>query len=386
MLDLPIAGTFSQRFQQVPQLFRSPGRINLIGEHVDYHDGFVLPAAIHFELNFAIAPAAGREGVLVADDLGEEVSYHLDRLAPSPVGWANYLLGVMAQLQEAGHQFPAVNVAFGGNIPSGAGMSSSAAVECGLALALNEQFNLGLDRLALAQCAQRAEHSYAGVRCGLMDPFACLFGQADHVVRLDCRSLDYAYFPFPARDWSLVLMDTRVKHALSDSGYNQRRSEAEAGLAVLQRHYPEVQALRDATPAMLAAHAEEMGAVAERRCAFVVAEIERVMHACEALENGDLAQVGELMYASHEGLQHQYEVSCPELDCLVEASRALPQVLGARMMGGGFGGCTINLVPHGQERMGVAALSQPFQERFGYAPGSYLTQISAGASALLPNA
>lgn len=377
-----LSAAFSQRFGQNPTLFRAPGRINLIGEHIDYHDGLVMPAAIHFQINFAVAPVAegGTAGTLVAADLNEEVPYDLTQLAPGDVAWANYLLGVMAQLKQAGAEFPAVNVAFGGDIPPGAGLSSSAALECGLALALNDLFGLGLDRMQLALLSQRAEQTFAGVQCGLMDQFASLFGKTGQVVRLDCRSHEYAYFPFPSDGWCLVLMDTQVKHALSDGGYNQRHEESMAGLRAIQARYPNVKSLREVSDAQLTSCQTEMSEVSHRRCRYVLDEIRRVVEAGKALQAGNLAHLGELMYATHHGLQHDYEVSCPELDYLVQVSRDLDAVVGARMMGGGFGGCTLNLVPLGQEEAVGKQLSAAFEAEFGHSPGVYLTQISAGAS------
>ena len=372
---------FQQQFALTPKLFRAPGRINLIGEHIDYHNGYVFPAAVHFQLDFAVGPAEGDTGTLVANDLDRSVSYRLEELTPGPETWANYLLGVMAQLKGAGYQFPPVNVVFGGDIPFGAGLSSSAAVECGLALALDDLFDLGIDRMQLAQFAQAAEHTFVGVQCGLMDQFASLFGKTNHLVRLDCRSLDYEYFPFPGEEWGLVLIDTKVEHALADGGYNKRRKESEDGLAAIQALFPEVKSLRDVAPDQLEAAKGDMSEVSYRRCGYVLAEIQRVLEASEALQQGDMSALGQLMYGSHQGLQYEYEVSCPELDFLVDQTRDMPKVKGARMMGWGFGGCTINLVAKADVNEVAEQLRQAYVNQYQSEPGVYITQISEGASA-----
>ena len=378
MADL--ASAFAERFQTTPLLYRAPGRINLLGEHIDYHDGFVMPAAIHFQVDYAIAKRDEKKGTLIARDLNESFEYDLETLAPGDVSWANYLLGVMYQLRRAGHEFPAVDVMFSGNIPPGAGLSSSAAVECGLAYGLNDLFGLGIDSMSLAKLSQAAEHTFAGVQCGLMDQFASVFGQEGQVMCLDCRSLEYEYFPFPSQEWKLLLMDTRVKHALSDGGYNQRRQESEAGLAAIQAKYPEVKSLRDATFVQLESVREQMEPVSYRRCSFVLDEIQRVGLATAALKSGDITKLGELMYLTHHGLQHDYEVSCIELDFLVAMAKEIPTISGARMMGGGFGGCTINLIPAGSEEEIAEQLRAGFVQQFGHEPGVYITQISQGAS------
>ncbi len=247
MLISEIAADFRHRFGHEPLLVRAPGRINLIGEHTDYNDGLVLPAAIDKEIYFAVGLNGGDKARLVAFDKDDAYEVPVAEVAPSEHLWANYLLGVMAQFQERGVAVPGFDCVFGGNVPIGAGMSSSAAVECGLAFALNELLHTGFDRMALAQMGQQAEHTYAKVMSGLMDQFASLFGRPGHVVRLDCRSLAYEYFPFDASQYHLVLCNSGVKHSLASSEYNKRRQECAQGVAVLQRHYPEIKSLRDAT-------------------------------------------------------------------------------------------------------------------------------------------
>ena len=374
---------FLRRFGYEPLLVRAPGRVNLIGEHTDYNHGFVLPAAIDREIQFAVGLNGGPRIRLVAHDLHEELALpNVADLRPSDTLWANYLLGVAAQLQARGHAVPGFDCVFGGNVPLGAGLSSSAAVECGLAFALNELLHLGLDRMVLARVGQLAEHTYAGVLCGIMDQFASLHGRAGQVVRLDCRSLEYDYFPFDTQASRIVLCNSGVKHSLASTEYNTRRQECERGAALLQRHYPAVASLRDASLTQLAAHRPELGEVVYRRCAYVVQENTRVEAACRHLAAGDLVAFGQQMYASHAGLRDDYEVSCAELDALVEAARAQPGVFGSRMMGAGFGGCTINLVAPAQVEAFVVAVSAAYQQQFGRALETYQTTIVDGVSTM----
>jgi len=378
-----IHSEFQQHFGYEPLLVRAPGRVNLIGEHTDYNGGFVLPAAVDKEMIFAVGLNGGPKIRLVAHDMGETFQL-ADAAAISPCAtqWANYPLGVAAQLQQRGIEVPGFDCVFGGTIPMGAGMSSSAAVECGLAFALNQLLSAGLAPMELARVAQLAEHTYAGVQCGIMDQFASLFGRDGQVVRLDCRSLDYAYFPFDTAASRIVLCNSGVKHSLASSAYNTRRQECERGAAVLQNHYPGITSLRDATLPQLDAHRAELGATVLRRCAYVVQENARVEAACRHLEAGDLAAFGQEMYASHAGLRDDYEVSCAELDALVDAAQGLPGVFGARMMGGGFGGCTINLVAPEQVDGFIASVSAAYQQQFGRALETYQTTIVGGVGAV----
>ena len=374
-----VRATFQQRFGYEPLLVRAPGRVNLIGEHTDYNGGFVLPAAVDKEMVFAVGLNGGTRIRLVAYDLNESFDLaNAAEISPSDTHWANYLLGVAAQFQLRGHAVPGFDCVFAGTVPMGAGMSSSAAVECGLAFALNHFLKTDFDKLELARIAQLAEQTYAGVQCGIMDQFASLFGRAGHVVRLDCRSLDYAYFPFDIAASRIVLCNSGVKHSLASTAYNTRRRECEQGVAAIQRHYPQVHSLRDATLAQLEAHRAEIDPVVFRRCAYVVQENARVEAACRHLEAGDLAAFGQQMYASHAGLRDDYEVSCPELDALVVAAQGLPGVFGSRMMGGGFGGCTINLVAPDKVDSFVASVSAAYEQQFGRKLETYQTTIVGG--------
>lgn len=384
MLPTQILAAFQQRFRATPLLVRAPGRVNLIGEHTDYNGGFVLPAAIDKEILFAVALNNTSSARLYSFDNKEYYTTPLAELRPGQPHWANYLKGVVAQFEQRGIPVPGFDCVFGGNVPIGAGMSSSAAVECGLAFALNELLGSNLERMELARMAQLAEHTFAGVQCGIMDQFASLFGRPDNVVRLDCRSLEYEYFPFDTQACHIVLCNSGVKHSLASSEYNTRRQECEKGVSVLQKHYPEVKSLRDATVTQLQAHRQEMGDVVYRRCRYVVEENQRVEAACQHLVEGDLTAFGQEMYGSHAGLRDDYEVSCKELDVLVEAARSLPGVYGARMMGGGFGGCTINLVAPEHVEAFVAAMTAAYQQQLGLELETYQTTIVGGVEALEP--
>jgi galactokinase len=376
-----IAADFQERFGYEPLQVRAPGRINLIGEHTDYNAGFVLPAAVDKEMFFAVGLNDAGTIRLRAYDLDESFEIAADRVHRSDVQWANYLLGVVAQFQKRGVQVPGFDCVMGGNVPIGAGMSSSAAVECGLGFALNTLLETNFDRMELAHMGQSAEHEYAGVKSGLMDQFASLFGQAEHLVRLDCRSLAYEYFPFDTSVCRLVLCNSGVKHSLASSEYNKRREECEQGVAVLQKHYPDIKTLRDATQAQLAVHQGEMDPVVYKRCTYVVQENQRVLDACDQLTAGNLAEVGKLMYASHAGLRDDYEVSCPELDILVKLAEGRPGVFGGRMMGGGFGGCTINLVTVDQVEPFVEYMTAEYERSTGIKLETYQTTIVGGVSA-----
>jgi galactokinase len=335
---------FEKHFSPNPLLVKSPGRVNLIGEHTDYNNGFVLPAAINKYVYFAIKPNGLNEYRFFAYDLKQGFSTASNKIELSHEQWANYLLGVIAQMVNAGKRIPGFDCVFGGNIPIGAGMSSSAAIECGLAYSLNEIFNLGFNKMEMAKLAQRAEHEYAGVKCGIMDQFAVLFGKENHAIKLDCQSLKHEYYELDMNHLSIILVNTGVKHSLASSEYNKRRSECQKGVDILKKYNSNILSLRDVNSDVINLHKQKIEKVTWNRCSYVVEENDRVQLACDALVEKDFVRFGELMYQSHYGLRDKYEVSCPELDRLVELTEPLEGVLGARMMGGGFGGCTINLV------------------------------------------
>ena len=266
---------------ETPRIFRSPGRINLIGEHTDYNNGFVLPASVDKAVYFAISPVSDNQVTLFAADLDQTYSFSLDDLSKPSLSWPHYQLGIIEQIKKRGLTIRGFKAAFGGDVPVGAGMSSSAALECCLLFALNEMNNLGLDRFSIVKMAQKAENEYVGVQCGIMDQFASTFGKEEMVIRLDCRSLEYQYFPFPMKDYLLVLCDTSVKHSLADSEYNTRRLECEAGVHILKKYDPKIASLRDASTAIVELHKGELGDVVYQRCKYMTEEIERVQQACK---------------------------------------------------------------------------------------------------------
>jgi galactokinase len=358
---VPVLASFRREFGEPAVVVRSPGRVNLIGEHTDYNDGFVLPAAVDRGIAMAVKARSDGRYFLHSLDLDRRLEGDVRKLAPHPERWPNYLLGVLDQLQKAGHPLGGFELVYGGDLPIGAGMSSSAALECGLAFALNEIFDLGLDRLTMAKLSQAAEHSFVGVKCGIMDQMASLMSQKDHVMMLDCRDLSCRFVPFhgPVK---IFLCDTQVERALAESGYNQRRSQCEAGVALLRKYAPDVHSLRDVSLELLEAHRAEFDPIVYRRCRYVIEENLRVIAACAALEREDLPAFGRLMNQSQQGLSKAYQVSCHELDVLAEAAATLPGVLGARMMGAGFGGCTINLVEAGQEDAFVQGMAPAFAQ------------------------
>jgi len=359
-MEKKITELFHERFGSEPFLFSAPGRVNLIGEHTDYNEGFVLPASVDKAIHFAIKPNEKGLFRFYAIDLNESFETSTDAIEPSKTHWANYLLGVIAQFVKNGKKVPGFDCAFGGNVPLGAGMSSSAAIEVGMAFAINHLFRFNFSKLELTKFAQLAEHEYAGVNCGIMDQFASMHGKANHVIKLDCRSLEYQYFPLDTTNHLLVLVNTGVKHSLASSEYNKRRQECENGVSMLKKYQPNIHSLRDVSLELIQAHKSEFNPITYNRCTYVIEENIRLEKACNALQNGDFVEFGNLMYGSHYGLKDKYEVSCTELDQLVELAKSMEGVLGARMMGGGFGGCTINLV----KKEAVAAFEKSIAENY----------------------
>ena len=323
----------------------SPGRINIIGEHTDYNMGFVLPTAIEKKIIFKFQKNGSDKICHVYSkgyDTGFELS--LDEIEISKVEWENYILGVLNEILKRTDKLKGFDCTLESHVPIGSGVSSSAALECGLAFGLNEMFDLGLSRMDIVELSQAAEHTYAGTKCGIMDQFASVMSKEGHVILLDCESLEYSYIPIQIQPYKIVLLNTNVSHNLASGEYNTRRAQCEEGVTELQKKFPEVKSLRNANMEMLNAIKDEINETVYNRCAYVIQEITRVLEAVEALKGNNLKRVGELLYETHEGLSKMYEVSCPELDFLVEFTKDNDAVLGARMMGGGFGGCTINLV------------------------------------------
>ncbi|MCE7044173.1 galactokinase [Dyadobacter sp. CY312] len=367
---------------QSPRIFRSPGRINLIGEHTDYNNGFVLPASVDKAVYFVIEPRTDNQVLLHAADLNDTYSFTLDDLSKPDKSWPLYQLGVIDQIQKLGKTIGGFQTTFGGDVPAGAGMSSSAALECCLLFALNEIFDLKLSRWDIVKMGQKVENEFVGLQSGIMDQFASAFGKEESVIRLDCRSLEYEYFPFPMKDYLLVLCDTSVKHSLASSEYNTRRLECEKGVSILQKYDSTIGSLRDAAPELVEQHKEELGDVVYRRCKYMTGEIVRVQEACDLLVAGDLESFGKKMYETHQGLQHDYEVSCPELDFLVDQTIDNSDVLGARMMGGGFGGCTINLVKKDAVDAFESKMKSEYKKQYDIDLPCYRVKITDGTEEL----
>lgn len=376
-----IISTFERLYNKEPSVFRAPGRINLIGEHTDYNNGFVLPAAIDKEIIFAIAPNGTDACRVYAFDLGEEDKISLSHVKVSEKRWNNYLIGVIAILEREGKKIEGFDCVFSGNIPIGGGLSSSAALECGLGVALNFLFSLGMSKKEIAFLAQKAEQEYAGVNCGIMDQFSSMCGKQDHVFKLDCKTLEIAYYPFKLEGLKIVLFDTGVSHQLASSEYNKRREECESGVAIINKKgNTAVSSLREVSLEMLLLYKDALSAVVFKRCQYVINENERVLTACEKLEQGDFEGFGKLMYASHEGLSKEYEVSCTELDFLVDYTKPSDNILGARMMGGGFGGCTINLVKEEGLEEFISLIEKAYKAETGITLKTFITEIRDGAS------
>ncbi|MBX7107211.1 MAG: galactokinase [Chitinophagales bacterium] len=361
----------------------SPGRINLIGEFTDYNMGFVLPAAIDKGIYFVLTPRTDNLVQLYSVDFNATYETTIDDLIPSDTSsWPNYILGVVEQFKLAGIDVNGFNAAVAGNIPVGAGLSSSAAVECAVAMSLNEMTHASLQKLKLVQMAQRAENDFVGVRCGIMDQFASMFGKPGQAIKIDCRSLEHEYVPISMDGLRILLLDSNVKHSHGTSEYNVRRNQCEEGVAMIRQHEQEVYYLRDASIAMLDAYIAPFDNTLYRRCKFIVEENERVVQAAEQLKKGDVRAFGKLMFASHAGLQHDYEASCPEIDFLVSSVKHNDAVKGARMMGGGFGGCSINLVQEESVASIIENTAVAYEEAFGKTLTPYVAKVEAGTTIL----
>ncbi|MCD6543336.1 MAG: galactokinase [Flavobacteriaceae bacterium] len=373
-----IVNKFKELFKNEPLLVRSPGRINLIGEHTDYNDGFVFPAAIDKEIHFAVAKNKVNLFRFYAIDLHENFEMNVEDLSKSDTSWANYLLGVAAQYKKAGYKLEGVDCVFGGDIPLGAGLSSSAAIENGFAFALKEILKASVSKIQMIKMAQKAEHEYAGVMCGIMDQFASMTGKKDHAIKLDCRSLDYEYANINLKDYGILLCNTNVKHELASSEYNTRRKECETGVQILQKYDNSIIALRDVSLSLLQEHREEFDPIVYKRCEFVVKENLRVEEAFSALAKDDIKALGALMYQSHEGLRDDYDVSCKELDLLFDLAKKSDDVIGSRMMGGGFGGCTINIVKKEKVKSFSEGIKKEYSKITGLEPEIYSVKITDG--------
>jgi galactokinase len=375
-----IVRTFKDRYGKEPLVVAAPGRVNLIGEHTDYNEGFVLPAAVDKKMFVALAPNGTSTVNVYASAYDQSYSFEVTRIeAVKETKWYSYLKGVIYLIQERNKNVEGVDVIIDGNVPVGAGMSSSAALSSGFAFGLNEVFQLGLTRMDIAHIAQKTEHIFLGVMVGIMDMFASLHGKAEHVIKLDCRSMEYEYIPFRFPDYKIVLVNTMVEHSLASSEYNVRRKQCEEGVAIMKKHLGEnIKTLRDVPLKELEAHKDEMSGEVYRRCSYVLKENERLLRGCEMLKAGDLGGFGKLMYETHEGLSKDYNVSCKELDLLVEHAKTFKEVAGSRMMGGGFGGCTINLVQEECVERFTTFIKEKYKAAFNKDPEVYITQIEEG--------
>jgi galactokinase len=369
-----IKNSFVTKFKSEPIMIFSPGRINIIGEHTDYNDGFVFPAAVDKGIVAGIQISDSNTSSAYAADKDETIEFSLNNLKPLAQGcWQNYILGVVAEIQNRSKTIGNFNLAFGGDIPGGAGMSSSAALENSVAYGLNELFNLGLSKHDMILISQKAEHNYVGVKCGIMDQYASMFGIKNNALLLDCRTVQSKPFEIDFKDHEFILINTNVKHSLSDSAYNDRRSVCESVAEMLN-----VKALRDATEFDLESINDRVTPENYQKALYVIQENDRAVRASKAMQQGDLETLGKLIYASHDGLQNQYKVSCEELDFLVAQAKLNENILGARMMGGGFGGCTINLISKTETESFKTIVSEAYKNAFDKECSIYAVKLSDG--------
>jgi galactokinase len=372
---------FTGRYGATPAIYRAPGRVNLIGEHTDYNDGFVMPAALNLYTYVAVSPRADRKLRVYSENLGEVCDLELDSMRPGRSGhWSDYVRGIAGVLESAGYRLRGAELAIMSEVPLGAGLSSSAALEVSTALALVNSSGISVDLTTVAKMCQKAEHLYAETRCGIMDQFISCRGRAGHALMLDCRSLDFQLLPIPPQV-RMMVCNTMVRHEHASSGYNTRRNECEVGFRALSEALPGICALRDVTLDDLENHSNHLGDVIYKRVRHVVTENDRVKRASIALETGDIAEFGRLMADSHRSLRDDYEVSTLELDLMVELSNGQDGVYGARMTGGGFGGCTINLVEAAHAQEVQQRLEHGYEARTGLRPTILICETSDGAGA-----
>jgi galactokinase len=374
-----LAQSFEARFGTAPRIFRAPGRVNLIGEHTDYNEGFVMPAAVEFSTFVAISPRADRSLLLQSDEFPGNLQFDVDRLPKQRTSsWCDYVLGVATVLSERGIDLQGANLLVHGNVPLGAGLSSSAAIEVASALALMSLDNKKLPLAEVAKLCRQAENEFVGARVGIMDQFVSCMGRAGHALLLDCRSLEFQFAPIP-QGIDLVVCNTMVKHALATGAYNQRREECEQAVRYFAKIDAQVRALRDVSPQLLEEAGEGLPPTIRKRCTHVIHENKRTLDAAHALAEGDLVRMGELMRESHQSLRDLYEVSCRELDAMVDAAQGLPGFIGGRMTGGGFGGCTINLVHEEHVPAFATRISERYEKATGMTPQIYPCHAENGA-------
>lgn len=359
----------------------SPGRINIIGEHTDYNNGFVLPTAIDKKIQFKFRKSDNKNKCTVySANFDTGFAFDLESVKPSNEQWQNYILGVIYGIQQKTDDLQGFDCVLDSDIPVGSGISSSAALECGLAFGLNELFNLGLSKLEIVQIGQKAEHDFVGTKCGIMDQFASVMSKDGHVILLDCQSLDFEYVPIEIEPYKILLLNTNVSHNLASGEYNKRRATCESGVEIIKRKYPAINSLRDVSSDMLTEFKHIMDKNTFNRCSYVVDEKTRVLNSVEALKKNNLKALGFYMYETHKGLQHLYDVSCPELDFLVDFSEKYNGIIGARMMGGGFGGCTINIIHKDAINSFVKEVSLAYYEKFKIKLTSFEANPSGGTS------
>ncbi len=379
-----ITKIFKQKFQKDPLLFRAPGRINLIGEHTDYNEGFVLPAAVSHSIYFAIAPNNSSQVNVYSVDFDELFQFDLSELdSLKTESWRSYVFGVIAELSGMGEEVSGFDLVFQGDVPQGAGMSSSAALECGTCTALNELFELDLEPVEIAQISQKAEHNYAGVMCGIMDQFASVMGKQKHALLLDCRSLEYRLFPLEIDGYNFLLLNSNVSHSLVDSEYNVRRKQCEEGVRLIQEKFPEVKSLRDVDMTILSDMESDLDEVVFRRCKYVVEENERVQEFASAISSGELEKAGEILKRAQLAMATEYEITCPEIDFMADFANNHEAILGARMMGGGFGGCTINLIKAGEEAEFIEEISEAYKKEYNLDITPIEIEIANGAERIV---
>ena len=378
-----ISKKFMQHFTGEPRVFQAPGRVNLIGEHTDYNDGFVFPMAIEFYTTVAVAPTYDRKLYIRSRNMDELIAVDLNDNKKRRNHWSDYVAGMASVLEGEGLKLPGASMLIDSDVPVGAGLSSSAALETAAGLALLSTVNVELESEKLALLGQKAENEFVGMNCGIMDQFISVHGKADHALFLDCRTLDYELVPLKADKVRIVICNTMVKHELGSSEYNKRRAECEQGVAIMSADFPDIRALRDVSLEQFNSVADKLPEVVRRRCRHVISEDERTQASIASLNAGDVAEFGRLMNASHDSLRDDYEVSCKELDVLVDIARSQDGVLGARMTGGGFGGCTVNLVAAEAVDAFVDAVSSQYQQKTGLTPDVYISVASEGAHELV---
>ncbi|MDY3143207.1 MAG: galactokinase [Parabacteroides sp.] len=376
-----IRAKFQELFNTTGSLYASPGRINLIGEHTDYNNGFVFPGAVDKGMIAEIKLNGTDKVRAFALDLNDYAEFGLNEEDAPEASWARYIFGVCREVIKRGGKIAGFDTVFAGDVPLGAGMSSSAALESTYAFALNDMFDLGIEKYELAKIGQATEHNYCGVKCGIMDQFASVFGRDGSLIRLDCRSGEYQYFPWHPKGYRLVLVNSCVKHELAGSPYNERRLQCEHVAEVIKQTHPEVESLRDASMEMLEEVKSQITADEYKRARYVIGEVVRVLTVCDALEKDDYETVGKMMYETHYGLSQEYEVSCEELDFLNDEAKKCG-VTGSRIMGGGFGGCTINLVKDELYDQFVKEVVPAFTEKYGHEPKIYDVIIGDGSRKL----